>query len=157
MERREMAFRYKRQWYAVAVDVSDEKVSIIGDPYVRDPEQADPTHAGFSVGQDWKHEDCSSCKNKRARQQEAKQEQPQPEQPSESPQGFGGLADKVKGAMGMAKSELGIGHADDETIERRRTLCKGCEHQDLGVCGKCGCYCAAKVRLKKEKCPIGVW
>tara|TARA_A100001515_G_scaffold120602_1_gene103601 strand:- start:210 stop:677 length:468 start_codon:yes stop_codon:yes gene_type:complete len=155
MERREMAFRYKRRWYTVAVDVSEDEAVIVGKPRVRNPKDADPSDAGFASGkQDWKHEDCKTCAEKRARRQA---EQQQPAESDDSPRGFGGFADKVKGAVGMAKSEFGIGHADDETIERRRTLCKGCEHQDLGVCGKCGCYCAAKVKLKTEKCPIGVW
>ena len=153
MERREMAFRYNREWFAVAVDVSDEKVVVVGDPYVRDTSKNNPQDAGFSVGKDSKPQKCSSCEKQKEQQENEKPE----DEKGNSPRGFVGLADKVKGAVGIAKSELGIGHADDETIERRRTICKGCEHQDLGVCGKCGCYCAAKVRLKSQSCPIGEW
>lgn len=67
------------------------------------------------------------------------------------------LGDTIKGAIGLAKSEMGVGTVDDSTLEHRRQLCILCDRQDLGVCGECGCYCAAKVKLKKERCPLGKW
>tara|TARA_R110002167_G_scaffold160158_1_gene356041 strand:+ start:443 stop:919 length:477 start_codon:yes stop_codon:yes gene_type:complete len=67
------------------------------------------------------------------------------------------LRSTIKGAVGLAKSEMGVGTVDDSTLEHRRQLCILCDRQDLGVCGECGCYCAAKVKLKKERCPLGKW
>lgn len=67
------------------------------------------------------------------------------------------LGDTIKGAVGLAKSEMGVGTVDDSTLEHRRQLCILCDRQDLGVCSECGCYCAAKVKLKKERCPLGKW
>ena len=68
-----------------------------------------------------------------------------------------GLTRLVRGASGLLKAELGIGGADEHTINDRKNICESCEHYDFGVCGKCGCFCSAKVKLKNEKCPEGRW
>jgi len=67
------------------------------------------------------------------------------------------VAGIIKGAVGLAKSELGIGAASKKEIDDRRAICIGCDKQVLGVCSECGCYCAAKVKIAKERCPIGKW
>ena len=68
-----------------------------------------------------------------------------------------GLKRLLKGSAALLKAELGIDACDDATITDRRNLCESCEHYDFGVCGECGCFCAAKVKLKSEKCPKGLW
>jgi len=166
LERREVAYRFQKVWYHAAMDVDEASAVIIGAPYIKEVGSYDAGNKGESPD----HGTCKKCgKNKHGEPKlpppEKKDELDQPQfsvfgEPHAS--GFGepqarGFGDFVKGAVGLAKSELGIGHADDETIAERRRICKSCEHQDLGVCGECGCYCAAKVRLSKETCPIGEW
>lgn len=66
----------------------------------------------------------------------------------------------------LLKAHVGIDAVDDATYAYRRGKCEGtastpkCENYDFGVCGGekgCGCYLAAKIRLKGEKCPIEKW
>ena len=149
MERREVAYRYKSQWYYIAMDVDDKSAITVGDPHIKEPGSIDMANKPDSGPKE--KSKCKKCgRNKATETNEAKIDQ----EPQSQARGFG---DFVKGAVGLAKSELGIGHADDETIAERRRICKSCEHQDLGVCDECGCYCTAKVRLSKETCPIGEW
>ena len=68
-----------------------------------------------------------------------------------------GLSRLVRGAAGMLKAELGIGSASKEVVAMRKEQCNDCKHYDFGVCTNCGCFCAAKVLLKSEKCPIRKW
>jgi hypothetical protein len=68
-----------------------------------------------------------------------------------------GLKRLILGGAKLLKSELGIDAADEETVEKRKKLCIGCDKYDFGVCSDCGCFCAAKVKLTSEKCPIGKW
>jgi len=68
-----------------------------------------------------------------------------------------GLKRLIKGSAKLLKAELGIDASDDATIIKRRNLCEACEHYDFGVCMECGCFCAAKVKLKSEQCPKGKW
>lgn len=67
----------------------------------------------------------------------------------------------IKGGAGLLKAELGIDAADESTIMNRRSICESCELYEFGVCdetkGGCGCFCAAKVKLKTEQCPKGKW
>tara|TARA_R100000655_G_scaffold71369_2_gene109750 strand:+ start:6765 stop:7133 length:369 start_codon:yes stop_codon:yes gene_type:complete len=63
----------------------------------------------------------------------------------------------IDGGIGLLKSELGIDACDQSTIIDRKDLCLKCEHYDFGVCNSCGCFCAAKVKLKSERCPKGKW
>ena len=63
----------------------------------------------------------------------------------------------ARGVPGLLKSELGIGMAPDEVVERRKELCLACEHHDFGVCNECGCYLKAKTAIASESCPIGKW
>lgn len=64
-----------------------------------------------------------------------------------------GLKRLITGGAALLKSELGIDAADEETIATRKKQCLECEHQDLGVCTICTCFCSAKIRLAKESCP----
>jgi len=71
--------------------------------------------------------------------------------------GSKGLKRLILGGAKLLKAELGIDACDEATIIDRRNLCESCEHYDFGVCDQCGCFCAAKVKLKSEKCPKGLW
>ena len=68
-----------------------------------------------------------------------------------------GLKRLITGGAKLLKSELGIDAADAETMDKRKNICLGCEKYNFGVCTDCGCFCAAKVKLTSEKCPIGKW
>jgi hypothetical protein len=72
----------------------------------------------------------------------------------------------IHGAVGLTKAALNIDNVHDEVKESRRNECRACEFsekKDFGgtvkvrLCSKCGCYIAAKTKLKDEKCPIGKW
>jgi len=67
----------------------------------------------------------------------------------------------IKGSAKLLKSELGIDAADEETMAERKALCLSCPIYDFGVCveekGGCGCFVAAKVKLKSEACPLDKW
>jgi hypothetical protein len=69
-----------------------------------------------------------------------------------------GVGQIVRGAIGLAKSELGIGTAiSAEQIAARRSVCESCDRWDHGRCMECGCYTYAKTRLTHERCPLGKW
>lgn len=68
-----------------------------------------------------------------------------------------GLKRLITGSAKLLKAELGIDACDSNTIIDRRNICESCEDYDFGVCNLCGCFCAAKVKLKSEKCPKGQW
>jgi len=63
----------------------------------------------------------------------------------------------ISGGAKLLKAELGVDAADDDTIIDRKKLCLNCPSYDFGVCDDCGCFCAAKVKLKSEVCPQGKW
>lgn len=63
----------------------------------------------------------------------------------------------AKGGKGLLKAEMGIdGVTKDEALQRR-TICEQCDRQDFGVCLECECFLAAKIQVKKEKCPLDKW
>lgn len=64
---------------------------------------------------------------------------------------------KVAGAIKLAKSELNIGIASDETVKSRRAACESCDRWEHGRCAECGCFTYAKTRLTNERCPLGRW
>ena len=42
--------------------------------------------------------------------------------------------------------------------DARRLLCNSCEHRTrIGLCAKCGCVIAAKVKVAITQCPVGKW
>jgi hypothetical protein len=47
----------------------------------------------------------------------------------------------------------------DEVQKERFDICKGCPEliQLTSTCKKCGCFMAAKTKLKEAACPIGKW
>jgi hypothetical protein len=66
------------------------------------------------------------------------------------------------GAAGLVKAALGIGRADDATIDRRRGVCGTCDQavMVLGVlekCRACGCGIVPKTANADEVCPLGKW
>jgi len=67
------------------------------------------------------------------------------------------VSDMARGAVKLAKSEMGIGVAEEDLIASRRKHCEGCDHWNHGKCLECGCYTYAKTRLTREKCPLGLW
>tara|TARA_R110000744_G_scaffold66072_8_gene135091 strand:- start:415 stop:726 length:312 start_codon:yes stop_codon:yes gene_type:complete len=68
-----------------------------------------------------------------------------------------GLKRMLQGSAALLKAELGIDAADEETMAKRKATCLACDSYDFGVCNDCGCFCAAKVKLKSEACPQGKW
>ena len=42
-------------------------------------------------------------------------------------------------------------------MEERTKICDACENSFLGICKKCGCVIALKIRLPNTECPIGKW
>ena len=67
------------------------------------------------------------------------------------------ISSVVKGGVGLIKAELGIGNVSKEVEVERKNICVSCPHHDFGVCDECGCYLAAKIKLKDEECPVGKW
>lgn len=47
----------------------------------------------------------------------------------------------------------------DEVAEQRYSICKGCPEliKLTKQCKKCGCFMAAKTKLKLATCPLGKW
>ena len=68
-----------------------------------------------------------------------------------------GLKRLLTGGAKLLKAELGMDACEESITIDRKNFCESCEHYDFGVCNKCGCFCAAKVKLKTEKCPEGIW
>ena len=47
---------------------------------------------------------------------------------------------------------------DEDIINERWDLCKGCEFLlPTNNCKKCGCFMKVKTRVAKAECPIGKW
>lgn len=71
------------------------------------------------------------------------------------------LAQKAKNfssAMKQAAKD-GFKVVDNEEIERRKEICRGCEFfkPKTNTCAKCGCALALKNKLRSAHCPIGKW
>ena len=77
-----------------------------------------------------------------------------------------------RGAIGVTKSAIGIGLADERTIQQRLDICRHCPHalknpspmfaKFLGLtnkskCSVCECFIFHKSRLNKESCPMDKW
>jgi hypothetical protein len=45
----------------------------------------------------------------------------------------------------------------EDIITKRAEICDRCDKKQFIICGECGCVIWAKIRLKKEKCPLGKW
>lgn len=67
----------------------------------------------------------------------------------------------IHGTVGLAKAVLGVDRADEETIQRRRAICRACPHaipcpllaNQKCRCALCGCLLSAKTVLAGETCP----
>lgn len=64
---------------------------------------------------------------------------------------------KIKGAIGLAKTALNIDNAEDETVSKRWLLCSVCNKNTSGICSECYCHISAKIRQKTEECPLKYW
>jgi len=53
----------------------------------------------------------------------------------------------------------GMVFAEKETQRRRMALCHRCDEfiKITNQCKQCGCFMAAKTRLKYAECPLGKW
>jgi len=68
-----------------------------------------------------------------------------------------GCCGKVRGAVKLVQSEMGIGVADQATIGERRKACESCDRWEHGRCQECGCFTYSKTRLTTEGCPLNKW
>lgn len=57
---------------------------------------------------------------------------------------------------GVIKAAVG---AEEELYQSRIAICNTCEHLEMhGLgCGKCHCILTAKLRVKRQYCPINKW
>ncbi|MAH50982.1 hypothetical protein CMI37_34515 [Candidatus Pacearchaeota archaeon] len=58
-----------------------------------------------------------------------------------------GMSDRLKNVM----------LHDQEVIDKRWDICKGCEFLNDNKCEKCGCYMKVKTRVATARCPVGKW
>ncbi len=76
-----------------------------------------------------------------------------------------GCASCLKGAVGIAKSVVGVDRAPSAEVVRRLAVCGACEQ---GVpckrdssracrCSVCRCALSLKTRVASERCPLGRW
>ncbi len=65
-------------------------------------------------------------------------------------------AGNLAGAL-FAWAVSGFSTASAEEQARRLDICRACPEWDGSRCRKCGCYTAAKVRMKTEHCPMSKW
>jgi hypothetical protein len=50
-------------------------------------------------------------------------------------------------------------NASSEEVQKRKSICQGCEYYNSfqDRCVKCGCFLAVKTYLKASNCPINKW
>ncbi len=61
-------------------------------------------------------------------------------------------------ARSLAKAGADLATGGMTNPKERMNVCNKCPFKsDNGRCGKCGCVLAAKTRVKKSTCPIGLW
>ena len=58
-----------------------------------------------------------------------------------------GMSDRLKNVM----------LHDQDIIDKRWDICKGCEFLNNNKCEKCGCFMKVKTRVATARCPIGKW
>lgn len=69
-----------------------------------------------------------------------------------------GCCGKVKGAIKLARAELGVRVTKDVSlVQMRRKACESCDRWEHGRCLECSCYTWAKSVIPSEKCPLGKW
>ena len=75
-----------------------------------------------------------------------------------SPRNAGPLRMALSAAGSMAKFlGSGFGTAAPEVYRGRVEACASCEYHTGLRCRVCGCFTAAKARLRHERCPVGKW
>jgi len=62
-----------------------------------------------------------------------------------------------KGAVGIAKSRIGIDAASKYLTSLRRGICAECPERSGWFCKMCLCLIHEKSRVKSEKCPLDLW
>ena len=138
MNRHNFKWSFEGKDYVAEIELSDDlkvvSLSEVGSVEVIE-EQEEDAKTNKRTGKK-KEKKCSSCNHKKNTR---------------------ALRSIITGGVKLLQSELGIHSADEDTMTQRKKLCEGCEHYDFGVCGSCGCFCSAKVKLKTEKCPEGKW
>ena len=58
-----------------------------------------------------------------------------------------GMSDRLKNVM----------LHDQDIIDKRWDICKGCEFLNNNKCEKCGCFMKVKTRVATARCPVGKW
>ena len=48
---------------------------------------------------------------------------------------------------------------DQDIIDKRLSMCQGCEHfiSATSQCKKCGCFMKVKTKVATARCPVGKW
>ena len=66
----------------------------------------------------------------------------------------------VKGAVAIAKNQLGIDLAPSQIVSERRRKCYECDKLKrtlLNQCSLCSCVIEQKTLQANETCPLGKW
>ena len=61
------------------------------------------------------------------------------------------------GLRGISNRLKNVMLHDQEVIDKRWDICKGCEFLNNNKCEKCGCFMKIKTRVATARCPIGKW
>lgn len=69
------------------------------------------------------------------------------------------LVDKLESIRQKAIDEGKKFLTTDDIVEYRLGICKSCNFyfSPTGQCKKCGCFLSAKIRLARQRCPVGKW
>jgi hypothetical protein len=67
--------------------------------------------------------------------------------------------EKSRSARPWDLFNLSIDHVSKEIVEKRLSVCDGCEHMFKATkqCKKCGCFMTLKAKLPHSECPVGKW
>lgn len=75
--------------------------------------------------------------------------------------GFPTLAERLANLAKASAKHLasGLKSANSEEVERRKSICEGCDQYDKekGLCNKCGCFLNIKTLWATSVCPLGKW
>jgi len=69
------------------------------------------------------------------------------------------LKNKIEAAQKKAEKLKSAIQVDEETRNKRLSICQSCEHlfKPTNTCKKCGCFMVAKTWIGPVSCPIGKW
>jgi hypothetical protein len=83
------------------------------------------------------------------------------EQPKPEPHAYPPLIEQATSVITAAASFVASGFrlVNEAEVERRLTMCHGCDQFDTEQvrCRSCGCFANLKARAESEHCPIGKW